>query len=169
MVIRVPEGPFREGLEDEFKEHGLVAIDFRETSPAKSEKEMYGIKKAGRMAAQVGGLAVGVPGELRGLELGQSRRRYSLPIEDLELNIQPIGYTVRYRGKRWSCPSRNWHEDGTLVDPLRAVLGCSGVYLFFAVSSRSQVRKQDGRAKEVIVNSCSTVQRGKKSMLLAVI
>lgn len=71
MVIRVPEGPHREGLEDEFKQHGLVAIDFRETSPAKSEKEMYGVKKAGRMAAQVGGLAVGVPGELRGLELGE--------------------------------------------------------------------------------------------------
>lgn len=71
MVIRVPEGPFREGLEDEFKENGLVAIDFRETSPQKSEKEMYGVKRAGRMAAQVGGLAVGVPGELRGLELGK--------------------------------------------------------------------------------------------------
>lgn len=70
MVIRVPEGPHREGLEEEFKENGLVAIDFRETSPEKSDKEMYGVKKAGRMAAQVGGLAVGVPGELRGLELG---------------------------------------------------------------------------------------------------
>jgi gamma-glutamyltranspeptidase/glutathione hydrolase/leukotriene-C4 hydrolase len=32
---------------------------------------MYGVKKAGRMAAQVGGMAVGVPGELRGLELGK--------------------------------------------------------------------------------------------------
>jgi gamma-glutamyltranspeptidase/glutathione hydrolase/leukotriene-C4 hydrolase len=70
MVIRVPEGPHREGLEEEMKENGVVAIDFRETSPANSEKEMYGVKKAGRMAAQVGGLAVGVPGELRGLELG---------------------------------------------------------------------------------------------------
>lgn len=72
MVIRVPEGPHREGLEEEFKENGLVAIDFRETSPEKSDKEMYGVKKAGRMAAQVGGMAVGVPGELRGLELGSS-------------------------------------------------------------------------------------------------
>lgn len=71
MVIRVPEGSFRQDMDQEFKEHGLVAIDFRETSPEKSDKEMYGVKKAGRMAAQVGGLAVGVPGELRGLELGQ--------------------------------------------------------------------------------------------------
>ena len=70
MVIRVPEGPFREGLEEEFQENGLVAIDFRETSPENSEKEMYGVKRSGRRAAQVGGLAVGVPGELRGLELG---------------------------------------------------------------------------------------------------
>jgi gamma-glutamyltranspeptidase/glutathione hydrolase/leukotriene-C4 hydrolase len=70
MVIRVPEGDFRHDLDEEFKENGLVAIDFRETSPAESDKEMYGVKKAGRMAAQVGGLAVGVPGELRGLELG---------------------------------------------------------------------------------------------------
>ena len=74
MVIRVPEGPFREGLEDEFKENGLVAIDFRETSPENSEKEMYGVKRSGRRAAQVGGLAVGVPGEMRGLELGTSSR-----------------------------------------------------------------------------------------------
>ena len=72
MVIRVPEGPFREGLEEEFKENGLVAIDFRETSPQNSEKEMYGVERSGRRAAQVGGLAVGVPGELRGLELGTS-------------------------------------------------------------------------------------------------
>ena len=72
MVIRVPEGPHREGLEEEFKENGLVAIDFRETSPENSEKEMYGVKRSGRRAAQVGGLAVGVPGELRGLELGTS-------------------------------------------------------------------------------------------------
>lgn len=72
MVIRIPEGPQREGLEEVYRAHGLVAIDFRETSPAKSEKEMYGIKRAGRMAAQVGGLAVGVPGELRGLEMGHS-------------------------------------------------------------------------------------------------
>jgi gamma-glutamyltranspeptidase/glutathione hydrolase/leukotriene-C4 hydrolase len=70
MVIRVPEGTHRQGLEEEMKEHGVVAIDFRETSPENSDKEMYGVKKAGRRAAQVGGLSVGVPGELRGLELG---------------------------------------------------------------------------------------------------
>jgi gamma-glutamyltranspeptidase/glutathione hydrolase/leukotriene-C4 hydrolase len=61
MVVRVPQ----EGGSD------ITAIDFRETSPKKSEKEMYGSKKAGRAAAQVGGLAVGVPGELRGFEAGE--------------------------------------------------------------------------------------------------
>ena len=79
MVIRVPEGSYRQDLDHEFREHGLVAIDFRETSPANSEKEMSGSKKAGRMAAQVGGLAVGVPGELRGLELGKYRVVLSRP------------------------------------------------------------------------------------------
>ena len=76
MVVRVPNGMEKDenmwaGLE-EAKQHGVVAIDFRETSPEKVEREMYGTAKAGRVAAQVGGLAVGVPGELRGLEAGQS-------------------------------------------------------------------------------------------------
>lgn len=43
----------------------VMAIDFRETSPAASTAKMY---KKDRGASQVGGLAVGVPGELRGLE-----------------------------------------------------------------------------------------------------
>lgn len=43
-----------------------VVIDFRETSPAASHENMY--DKLGRGASQVGGLAVGVPGELRGLQ-----------------------------------------------------------------------------------------------------
>ena len=42
----------------------LKAIDFRETSPAASHKDMY-IPIPG--SSQVGGLAVGVPGELKGL------------------------------------------------------------------------------------------------------
>lgn len=76
MLVRVPEEHTR--AQDRLKSdehHGaeVTAIDFRETSPKASEKEMYGVAKAGRAAAQVGGLAVGVPGELRGLEEGQSQ------------------------------------------------------------------------------------------------
>lgn len=44
----------------------VTVIDFRETSPAASTEDMY--TKLGRTASQVGGLAVGVPGELRGLQ-----------------------------------------------------------------------------------------------------
>ncbi|WRT65034.1 gamma-glutamyltransferase [Kwoniella shivajii] len=72
LVIRVPSTHSSEWV-DQVMEDGenekVIAIDFRETSPDKSEKEMYGAEKAGRVAAQVGGLAIGVPGELRGLEM----------------------------------------------------------------------------------------------------
>lgn len=67
MVIRIPDDHM--GLET--RGGGIMAIDFRETSPRESSKGMYGEKKAGRAAAQVGGLAIGVPGELRGLEAGE--------------------------------------------------------------------------------------------------
>ena len=74
MTIRVPEAFHgSKALDAEAREAGIWAIDFRETSPAGTEKEMYGVKKAGRAAAQVGGLAIGVPGELRGLEMGEWR------------------------------------------------------------------------------------------------
>ncbi|CAJ0650565.1 5335_t:CDS:10 [Entrophospora sp. SA101] len=42
------------------------AIDFRETAPGASTKLMY---KNNPLLSQVGGLSVGVPGEIRGLEL----------------------------------------------------------------------------------------------------
>ena len=70
MVVRIPDHSPSLGQKE--KDAGIWAIDFRETSPKKSDKWMYGSEKAGRNAAQVGGLAVGVPGELRGLELGES-------------------------------------------------------------------------------------------------
>ncbi|SNX83561.1 related to gamma-glutamyltransferase [Melanopsichium pennsylvanicum] len=47
-----------------------ITIDFRETAPAAANKTMY----VGRVPkAQFGGLAVGVPGELRGLEEAHKR------------------------------------------------------------------------------------------------
>ena len=69
MVVKVPDDAPLPGREE--TEAGIWAIDFRETSPRMSKKSMYGEKKAGRAAAQVGGLAIGVPGELRGLEMGE--------------------------------------------------------------------------------------------------
>lgn len=43
-----------------------IAIDFRETAPSGSFPSMY--VKPGPAASKIGGLAVGVPGELRGFE-----------------------------------------------------------------------------------------------------
>lgn len=40
-------------------------IDYRETAPAASHRDMY---KHDKNASTVGGLAVGIPGEIRGLE-----------------------------------------------------------------------------------------------------
>ncbi|RKP03696.1 hypothetical protein CXG81DRAFT_9216 [Caulochytrium protostelioides] len=45
-------------------------VDFRETAPAASHPDMY---RANPVHAQVGGLAVGVPGELRGFETAHRR------------------------------------------------------------------------------------------------
>lgn len=45
-------------------------IDFRETAPAASHEDMY---KSDAMLARIGGLAVGVPAELRGLEEAYQR------------------------------------------------------------------------------------------------
>ncbi|ORY26867.1 nucleophile aminohydrolase [Naematelia encephala] len=97
MTIRVPDTFSRD--DPIWKEASLVgiekleavAIDFRETSPDKSEKEMYGERKAGRVAAQVGGLAIGVPGELRGLEMAY-RMYGTLPWEDL---VMPVAKLAR--------------------------------------------------------------------------
>lgn len=57
-------------------------IDFRETAPGKSNKTMY---EHDPMSSKFGGLAVGVPGEIRGLD--EAHRRWgSVPWKTL---IQP--------------------------------------------------------------------------------
>jgi gamma-glutamyltranspeptidase/glutathione hydrolase len=53
--------------------HELYAqIDFRETAPAASNMYMY-VNSSDPLASTIGGLAVGVPGELRGWELLHKR------------------------------------------------------------------------------------------------
>lgn len=51
------------------KDGAISALDFREVAPRKAKRDMYVKKgKAVRALSRVGGLAVGVPGEARGLE-----------------------------------------------------------------------------------------------------
>ncbi|GAC72412.1 gamma-glutamyltransferase [Moesziomyces antarcticus T-34] len=80
MIVRDPTKCYDRGAGADCAEH--VTIDFRETAPAAANKTMY----VGRVPrAQFGGLAVGVPGELRGLE--EAHRRWGrLPWKRL---VQP--------------------------------------------------------------------------------
>lgn len=82
MVIRSPDNYTGKGK----REGGghIVAIDFRETAPAAANQSMYAA--TGRNGSQVGGLAVGVPGELRGFEA--AHKLYGkLPWADV---VQPV-------------------------------------------------------------------------------
>ncbi|EIW63497.1 gamma-glutamyltranspeptidase [Trametes versicolor FP-101664 SS1] len=86
MTVRIP--PASPGAASE-----VFSIDFRETAPALSNKTMY---VDDPLAARWGGLAVGVPGELRGLE--EAHKRWGkLPWKTL---VQPAirlaeGWTVQ--------------------------------------------------------------------------
>ncbi|KAH9847137.1 gamma-glutamyltranspeptidase [Lenzites betulinus] len=86
MTVRIP--PSQPGESSE-----VFTVDFRETAPALSNKTMY-INDP--LAARWGGLAVGIPGELRGLE--EAHRRWGkLPWKTL---VQPAihlaeGWTVQ--------------------------------------------------------------------------
>ncbi|KIJ67718.1 hypothetical protein HYDPIDRAFT_83226 [Hydnomerulius pinastri MD-312] len=66
MTVRVPPSAPGEASE-------VYTIDFRETAPALSNTTMY---KDNPRAAMFGGLSVGVPGELRGLEAAHLRWGY---------------------------------------------------------------------------------------------
>jgi gamma-glutamyltranspeptidase/glutathione hydrolase/leukotriene-C4 hydrolase len=72
MTVRVPTS--KDGKSSE-----VWIVDFRETAPALANKTMY-IKDPAK--SKFGGLAVGVPGEVRGLE--EAHKRWgSLPWERL--------------------------------------------------------------------------------------
>ena len=63
MTVRIPPSSPNASSE-------VFSVDFRETAPALSNKTMY---VDNPLASRFGGLAVGVPGELRGLEEAHSR------------------------------------------------------------------------------------------------
>ncbi|GAC98775.1 hypothetical protein PHSY_006370 [Pseudozyma hubeiensis SY62] len=71
MIVRDPTPCFGKGGKSNSGCVEHTTIDFRETAPAAANKTMY----VGRVPkAQFGGLAVGVPGELRGLQ--ELHKRY---------------------------------------------------------------------------------------------
>ena len=63
MTVRIPPSSPNASSE-------VFTIDFRETAPALSNKTMY---VDDPLASRWGGLSVGVPGELRGLEEAHKR------------------------------------------------------------------------------------------------
>ena len=72
MAVRVP-------ISQDGKSSEVWTVDFRETAPALANKTMY-IKDP--IKAMFGGLAVGIPGEVRGLE--EAHKRWgTLPWERL--------------------------------------------------------------------------------------
>lgn len=63
MTVRVPTS--RDGRSSE-----VWTVDFRETAPALANKTMYSKDPAN---ARFGGLSIGIPGEVRGLEEAHKR------------------------------------------------------------------------------------------------
>ncbi|KIY61396.1 gamma-glutamyltranspeptidase [Cylindrobasidium torrendii FP15055 ss-10] len=85
MTVRIPPESATEGSR-------VYNVDFRETAPAAAHPHMY---PAGSNSSRFGGLSVGVPGELRGMEAAHDRWG-SLPWKRL---VQPVadlaaGWTV---------------------------------------------------------------------------
>ena len=86
MTVRIP--PSSQNVSSE-----VFSIDFRETAPAASNKTMY---VNDPISSRFGGLSVGVPGELRGLE--EAHRRWgTIPWKQL---VEPaaklaMGWTVQ--------------------------------------------------------------------------
>ena len=86
MTVRIPPSTANGTSE-------VFTIDFRETAPALSNKTMY---VDDPLASRWGGLAVGVPGELRGLE--EAHKRWgTVPWKDLVKPAADLakGWTVQ--------------------------------------------------------------------------
>ncbi|KAI8990052.1 gamma-glutamyltransferase [Pilobolus umbonatus] len=94
MLIRTSNGTFE-------------YIDFRETAPAASHKDMF---VHDPMAAQKGGLSVAVPGEIRGFELAHKRHgvlpwsslfESAIRISEEGFEVSDLLYSKLQRSKDW--------------------------------------------------------------------
>ncbi|KAG1350332.1 hypothetical protein G6F62_003306 [Rhizopus arrhizus] len=103
MLIRSPNGTF------EF-------IDFRETAPVAATKDMFVQDPA---LAQVGGLSVGIPGEIRGLELAHKRhgKLSWLSLFEPSIRIARDGFEASEllvsrveKGKDWMSNVKEWTD-----------------------------------------------------------
>ncbi len=68
MLVRDSDGIYEsigESRDSSFGGTSLITLDFRETAPAAASEDMY---ENNIMGSVRGGLASGVPGDLRGLE-----------------------------------------------------------------------------------------------------
>ncbi|TBU55830.1 gamma-glutamyltranspeptidase [Dichomitus squalens] len=114
MTVRIPPATPNASSE-------VFSIDFRETAPALSNKTMY---VDNPLASRWGGLAIGVPGELRGLE--EAHRRWgSLPWKTL---VKPAADLA----EGWAVPKElgrrlQWFSDLMLNEPdWRAIFAPEG-------------------------------------------
>ncbi|KAI9476067.1 MAG: gamma-glutamyltransferase [Benjaminiella poitrasii] len=91
-------------------------IDFRETAPAASHRDMF-VKDP--MAAQIGGLSVGVPGEIRGFELAHQRHgklawedlfESAIEIAEKGFSVSDLLYSKLVKSKKWIEASPEFSE-----------------------------------------------------------
>jgi gamma-glutamyltranspeptidase/glutathione hydrolase/leukotriene-C4 hydrolase len=110
MIVRIP--PESPGEPSE-----VWSIDFRETAPALSNQTMYENQP---MASRYGGLAVAVPGELRGLQ--EAHRRWgTIPWKDL---VEPAARLAA-----------GWHVQRELARRIQVSFGLNQRFMF-TVSSQ---------------------------------
>ncbi|BEJ16362.1 hypothetical protein CspHIS471_0509670 [Cutaneotrichosporon sp. HIS471] len=107
--------------------HAYEQIDFRETMPAAGNETMYSQYGVNQTKSTIGGLAVGVPGEVRAWKLLHDRHG-SLPWEKLfepAINVARNGFPVNYdmaqnlAESSWMLQNENWSKvyapHGTLL------------------------------------------------------
>jgi gamma-glutamyltranspeptidase/glutathione hydrolase/leukotriene-C4 hydrolase len=148
LIIRPPNDPLDEQRKKKHSPHHKIpiphpdthpiSIDFRETSPSGSHPNMY--VKLDATASKIGGLSVGVPGELRGFE--EAYKRYGGGVS-WERIFEP---SIKLAEK-------GWHVTAELDRRLRVrtyLPESASIYSLFACASS-------------LAASCPTFLNGKRS------